>query len=155
MVHVLPPHRLPQPRRLIIESRNTFVQGLGLWSQVNRRACQLNLLDTLSACRHRWMLGGSITVTSIAGLSASFTGPALVLMVFLLGGASDRVLVLNGLRTHNAAAPLMVLTCGMIPYATEVEFVRSLSGTYLINSLHPILWSRSRSRSRNICFCFC
>ncbi len=86
MVHVLAPHRFPQSRRLIIEPSNTFVQGLGLWSQVNRRACQLGLLDRLNAWRHHWLLGGSITVTSVAGLSASFTGPALVLMVFLLGG---------------------------------------------------------------------
>jgi len=87
VVHVLAPHRFPQSRRLIIEPRNTFVQGLGLWSQVKRRACQLVLLDRLSAWRHHWLLSGSITVASIAGLSASFTGPALVLMVFLLAGA--------------------------------------------------------------------
>ncbi len=41
------------------------------------------------------------------------------------------MLVLNGLRTHSAAAPLTVLTCGMIPYTAEVEVVRSFSGIYL------------------------
>ena len=137
MVHVLAPHRFPQSRRLVIEPRNTFVQGLGLWSQVKRRARQLVLFDRLSAWRHHWLLGGSITVASIAGLSASFTGPALVLMVFLHAGDGDRLLVDNGLRTHGAAAPLMVLTCGMFSYAAEVEVVRSLSGTCLTIACIP------------------
>lgn len=113
VMHMLAPHGLPKSRRFIIKFGDAFVQGLRLQNRdasrprTSKYRCFIR--ETMTQCM-------CVTAVSSTGLSASLTGPALVMIVLLQGAGHRLPFALNGLWASNCSSLWNVLQhCDISP----------------------------------------